>query len=91
MIDDIVNDFWVFGNFASMKDIRMKYNLIMDSSKFTSNKKILSEVIALNYHKVCKTLSFKLHVADSDGHANHEERSVLIKLLIFYDLRTNFT
>ena len=35
-----------------MKDIRRKYNLTVDLSKLTYNKKILSEVVILNYNKV---------------------------------------
>ena len=33
--------FWSFGNFASMKDVRRKYNPMIDSSKFTYNEEIL--------------------------------------------------
>ena len=35
-----------------MEDIRRKYNLTVDLSKLTYNKKILSEVVILNYNKV---------------------------------------
>ena len=35
-----------------MKDIRRKYNLTVDLSKLTYNKKILSEIVILNYNKV---------------------------------------
>ena len=45
LIDNIVIDLWSFEKFANIKDIRRKCNLIVDLSKFTSNKKILSEVI----------------------------------------------
>ena len=48
LIDDIDIDIWYFGNFASMKDIRRKCNLMMDLSKFTFNKKILSRVQVCN-------------------------------------------
>ena len=59
MIDDIVIDLWSFGNFANMEDIRRKCNAMMDLSEFTSNKKKLSKVIALDYNKVySQTLSF---------------------------------
>ena len=58
MIDDITIDFWSSGNFAIMDDIRRKCNPMMDLLKFTSNKKILSGVVALGYNQVCKqTLS----------------------------------
>ena len=58
MIDDIAIDLWSSENFARMDDIRRKYNPIMDLSKFTSNKKILNEVVALGNNKVCnQTLS----------------------------------
>ena len=50
MINDIVIDFLFSENFASIKDIRRKCNLMVDLSKFTSNKKILSEIVALGYH-----------------------------------------
>ena len=33
-----------------MEDIRRRCNLIVDLSKFTSNKKILSKVIAFDYN-----------------------------------------
>ena len=35
-----------------MEDIRRKYNLTVDLSKLTYNKKILSEIVILNYNKV---------------------------------------
>ena len=34
-----------------MKDIRKNYNPTVDLSKFTSNKKILSKVVALSYNQ----------------------------------------
>ena len=46
----MVIDFLFSENFASIKDIRRKYNLMVDLSKFASNKKILSEIVALGYH-----------------------------------------
>ena len=36
-----------------MKDIRSKPNLMMDLSKFTSNKNILNRVVNLVYNQVC--------------------------------------
>ena len=39
LIDDITIDFLFLRNFASMDDMRSKYNLIVDLSKFRSNKK----------------------------------------------------
>ena len=47
MIDDIVIDLWPFWNFKSTGDIKRKWNPIMDLSKFTSNKEILSRLVAL--------------------------------------------
>ena len=49
-IDNISVDFLFFRNFASMKGRRRRYNLMMDLSKFTSNKKILSKVVTLGYN-----------------------------------------
>ena len=45
LIDKITIDFWSFEKFASIEDIRRKYNLIMDLLKLISNKNILSKVI----------------------------------------------
>ena len=43
-----------------MEDIRRKYNPLVDLSKFTSNKQILSGVVVLNYNLICcQTLFFK--------------------------------
>ena len=42
LIDDIVIDFLFSEYFASIEHIRRKYNPIVNLSKFTSNKKILS-------------------------------------------------
>ena len=53
LIDDIGIDFLYSRNFASMKDIKRKCNLMVDLSKFTFNKKILSDIIVLNYNKFC--------------------------------------
>ena len=52
LIDDIVIDFWSFTNFISMKNIRRKYNQMVDLSKFISKKKILSGVVAIYYNQV---------------------------------------
>ena len=45
-----------------MEDIRRRYNLMVNLSKFTSNKKILSKIVAysLNYFLVTKRLEFAL-------------------------------
>ena len=44
-----------------MEGIKRKCNLMMDLSKFTYNKKILSGVVVLGYNKVCsQILSIKL-------------------------------
>ena len=56
LINDIPIDFCSFGNFASLKDIRRKCNRMMNLSKFTSNKKILSGVITIVYNQV--TMAF---------------------------------
>ena len=49
LIDDIALDFLCSWNFTSMKDIRRKYSLMVDLSKFTFNKKnILSGVGAFS-------------------------------------------
>ena len=48
-IDKITIDLWFFRNFTSMEDIRRRYNQMVDLSKFTSNKRILSKVVGLNY------------------------------------------
>ena len=54
MIDDITINLWSYWNFASMKDIRKKKsNPMMDFSKFISNKKILSKIVALVYNQIC--------------------------------------
>ena len=39
-----------FGNFASMENIKKKYNPMVDLSKFTSNKKILSKIAVIGYN-----------------------------------------
>ena len=58
MIDNIAIDIWFLGNFASMDNIRRKCNLMVDLSKFTSNKKILNKVETLDYNQVSsQTLS----------------------------------
>ena len=44
-IDDITINLYFSWNFASMEDIKIRYNLIVDLSKFTSNKKILSKFV----------------------------------------------
>ena len=54
MTDDITIDIWSSWNFASMRDIKRKFNSMVDLSKFTSNKKkILSGVIPLVYNQIC--------------------------------------
>ena len=58
MIDNIAIDIWSLKNFASMDNIRRKCNLMVDLSKFTSNKKILNKVETLDYNQVSsQTLS----------------------------------
>ena len=59
MIDDITINFLFFGNFTSMKDIRRKWNPMVDLSIFTSNIKNISGVITIGYNQVCsQTFSF---------------------------------
>ena len=41
-----------------MKDIRRKCNLMVDLSKFTFNKKILSKIVALSYDQFCNQILF---------------------------------
>ena len=46
-LDDKVINLGSFGNFVDLKDIKRKYNSMINLSKFISNKKILNEIIAL--------------------------------------------
>ena len=60
MIDDIVIviDLWSSKTFASIDDVRKICNSMINLSKFTLKKKILNEVVVLDYHQVyCQTLS----------------------------------
>ena len=41
-----------------MKDIRRKCNSMVDLSKFTSNKKILIEIVAIGYNQICSQTLF---------------------------------
>ena len=40
LIDDVAINLWYSWNFASIENIIRKFNLTVDLSKFTSNKKI---------------------------------------------------
>ena len=51
LIDRIVIDLWYSRNFVSMENIRRKSNRMVNLLKFTSNKKILSSVVALSYNQ----------------------------------------
>ena len=53
LIDDIVIDFWSSKNFTNMEVevLRRKCNPMVDLSKFSSNKKILSRVIVSCYNQ----------------------------------------
>ena len=63
LIDYIAINLWSSENFASMEDIKRKCKPIVNLSKFTSNKKILNEVITLSYNQVCcETLSFNMYL-----------------------------
>ena len=55
LIDNIAINFLFFENLIIMKDLKRSYNLIIDLSKFTSNKKILDKNVA----KLC--LSKTIH------------------------------
>ena len=49
LIDDIVINLWFFENFANMEDIKKKKSdLMVNLSKFTSNKRILNEVVDIS-------------------------------------------
>ena len=39
LIDNIAIDLWSFWNFANMKNLRRKYNPMVNLSQFTSKKK----------------------------------------------------
>ena len=54
-MDNKVIDLWSSKNFASMENMKRKCNPIVDLSKFTSNKKILSRVVTI----CSQILSFK--------------------------------
>ena len=40
-------------NFARMKDVKSKCYSMIDLSKFIFNKKILSEIVFIDYNQVC--------------------------------------
>ena len=63
MIDDVTIDIWSSENFASMENIRRKCNPMVDLSKFTSNKKILNEVVILDYNQVSSQILSILKLA----------------------------
>ena len=50
LIDNITLNFLFLGNFANMKNIRRTYDPTVDLSIFISNKKILSEVVTIDYN-----------------------------------------
>ena len=58
LIDNIVTNFWFYGNFASMKNIIKKCNPIVNFSKFTSNKKMLSGVVIAIGYKLIRSQFF---------------------------------
>ena len=58
LIDNIVTNFLFYGNFASMKNIIKKCNPIVNFSKFTSNKKILSGVVIAIGYKLIRSQTF---------------------------------
>ena len=65
MIDDIIIaiDLWFFENFASIKYIRKKCYLMMNLSKLTSIKKILSEVVVLSYNQVWSQICLESNIS----------------------------
>ena len=67
MIGDIAIDIWFFGNFASIDDIKRKCNQMVDLFKFSSNKKILSRVVVLDYIIICsQTLVKYIYIEKQD-------------------------
>ena len=62
-INNIAIDLGFSRNLASIEDVRKKKcNLMVDLSKFTFNKKILSGVVVISYNQVCsQTLSQKIN------------------------------
>ena len=59
LIENIVINLWSLENFASMEYTKRKCNSIVDLSKFTFNKNILSEIVVIGYNQICsQTLSF---------------------------------
>ena len=60
MIDDIAIDYWFSENFASIENIKRKCNPIVDLSKFTFNKNILSEMVVLIYNQVLAKFYLKI-------------------------------
>ena len=63
LIGNIAIDFRYFENFVSIEDIRRKYILIVDLSKFTSNKKILSEIEVISCNKICNQTLFYEYIS----------------------------
>ena len=56
LIDDIAINLQFFRNFAGMWDIKRKCYLMVDLSKFTSDKKLLSKIVAISYNYICSQL-----------------------------------
>ena len=54
LIDNIAIHLWSSWNFASIK--KKNCNQMVDLSKLTSSKKILSGVVALIYSRVCRQI-----------------------------------
>ena len=48
LIDKITIDLWFTQNFTSTKEIKRKYNLIINLLKFTFYKNILSGIVIIN-------------------------------------------
>lgn len=57
MINDTGIEFYSSKIFASMEDIKNKYVILMvDLSKSTFNKKVLSDIVALDYKQFCSKI-----------------------------------
>ena len=67
LTDDIVLDFWFFGYLTSIKNIRRKYNLMVDLLKFISNKNILSKVVVKFVIEIISYI-YVLHLSLSLSH-----------------------
>ena len=58
LIDNIAIDLWSSRNFATMEDVKRKYNQMVDLLKFTSNKKNKEEFVVIAYKLICRQTLF---------------------------------